>query len=136
MATLQFGKGTILLGVTASPDIAVECQVSDFAITPSANSIQVPATYCDGPSTAAQKSTFSIAATYMTDFGQAGISDLLWDNDGEVIYFEFTPDDTTIPIAEGQCYAVAGQFGGPGDGLWTATVSLPCVAKPTLTPQV
>jgi hypothetical protein len=136
MPTTQFGKGTIAVGLTASPTDQVECQVSNFTITPSANSITVPATYCQGPSVAAQQSTFAIALSFMSDWGATpSLSELLWDNDGAPLYYEFTPDDATIPSASGRFYAVAGTFGGPGDGLWASSVSLPCVAKPVLTPQ-
>jgi hypothetical protein len=72
----------------------------------------------------------------MSDFGATpSLSELLWDNDGDPLYYTFTPDDTTIPEATGQFYAVAGTFGGPGDDLWTTTGSMPCVAKPVLTAQ-
>ena len=136
MATTQFGKGTIAIGLTASPTDQVECQISNFTVTPTANSIQIPATYCVGPSVAAQQSTFAIALSFMSDFGASpSLSELLWDNDGQTLYYEFTPDDVTIPIATGQFWAVAGTFGGPGDGLWVSTVSLPCVEKPVLTAQ-
>ena len=136
MATTQFGRGTIAIGLTASPTDFVECQVSNFSITPTSNSVNIPATYCTGPSTAAQQSSFSVAITYMTDWGVSpSLSELLWDNDGDPLFFEFTPTDTNIPSAAGQFYAVAGAFGGTGDGLWTASSTLPCVEKPVLTPQ-
>jgi hypothetical protein len=134
---LQFGKGTIKIGTTASPTDQFECQISNFTITPSANSIQIPGTYCQGPSIAAQSSTFSIALSYLSDWGETdSLSQLLWDNDGLPLYFTFEPDAPGLPTADGQCYGVAGTFGGEGDGLWQTTSTLPCVSKPTLTPAV
>jgi len=133
---LQFGSGVIKIGATASPTSAFECQISTFTVTPTANSINVPATYCTGPTIAAQKSTFAVALTYMSDWGQTdSLSELLWDNDGDLLFFEFTPSDNSIPECAGQFYAVAGTFGGDGDSLWTTTSSLPCFEKPVLTPQ-
>jgi hypothetical protein len=75
--------------------------------------------------------------TYMSDWGAAAsLSELLWENDGGILYFDFTPSDTTIPSCAGSFYAVAGTFGGDGDSLWTSTASMPCVEKPVLTPPV
>ena len=137
MSVPQFGKGTIAIGVSASPTDQFECILSEFVVTSSANSITIPGTYCAGPSQAAQGSSYSVNMTYMTDWGEtASLSQLLWDNDGDVLYFEFVPEDNTIPQCAGQFYAVAGNFGGEGDNLWTSTGSMPCVDKPTITPQV
>lgn len=133
---LQFGSGTIAIGNTASPTDQFECQISAFTVTPSANIGQVPGTYCNGPSSYAQKSNFSVDMAFMSDWGVTpSLSQLLWDNDGETLYFDFTPDDTSIPAAAGQFFAVAGTFGGEGDSLWVNTASMPCVEKPVLTPQ-
>mgnify|MGYP001818057825 CR=1 FL=1 len=136
-AVLQFGSGTISIGITASPTDQFECQISAFTITPSANIGQVPGTYCAGPSSYAQKSNFAIDMSFMSDWGATpSLSQLLWDNDGGVLFFTFDPSDATIPAASGSFYAVAGTFGGEGDSLWVNTASMPCVEKPTLTPPV
>ena len=133
---LQFGSGVIEIGSTASPTDAFECQISTFTITPSANIGSVPGTYCQGPSSYAQKSNYAVDMTFMSDWGTTpSLSELLWDNDGAPLFFEFTPSDTSIPKATGEFYAVAGTFGGDGDSLWTSTQSMPCVEKPVLTPQ-
>ena len=136
-AVLQFGSGTISIGITASPTDQFECQISAFTITPSANIGQVPGTYCAGPSSYAQKSNFAVDMSFMSDWGATpSLSQLLWDNDGEVLFFTFDPSDDTIPAASGSFYAVAGTFGGEGDSLWVNTASMPCTEKPTLTPPV
>ena len=133
---LQFGSGTISVGITASPTDQFECQITDFRVTASANIGQVSGTYCTGPSSYAQKSNFSVDMAFLSDFGAtASLSDLLWDNDGEILHFKFTPSDVTIPEATGTFYAVAPTFGGEGDSLWTSTGSMPCPEKPTLTAQ-
>ncbi len=134
---LQFGSGTIAIGITASPSDQFECQITTFTVTPSANIGQVPGTYCNGPSSYAQKSNYSLDMSFLSDWGATpSLSQLLWDNDGETLFFTFVPDDTTIPSCAGEFYAVAGTFGGEGDSLWTNTGSMPLVEKPTLTPPV
>jgi len=135
---INFGRGTIALGITASPSDQYECQIQNFTITPSANLIQVAGTYCEGPTTLAQKSTYAIDLTWLSDWGSDvtnSLSQLLWDNDGEPLYFEFTPEAATLPTATGQVIGQAGTFGGPGDNIWQNTTSLPCTAKPVLTPR-
>lgn len=134
---LQFGSGTIAIGTSASPSDQFECQITTFTVTPSANIGQVPGTYCAGPSSYAQKSNYALDMAFLSDWGEtSSLSELLWDNDGELLYFTFTPDVTSIPTCAGQFYAVAGTFGGEGDSLWTTTANMPLVEKPTLTPQV
>jgi hypothetical protein len=133
---LQFGSGTITVGTAATPTDAFECQITNFTITPTANIGQVPGTYCQGPSSYAQKSNYAVEIAYLTDWGATkSLSKLLWDEDGNEIFFVFTPQDTTIPVASGSCYAIAGNFGGEGDSLWVSTGSMPCPEKPTLTPD-
>ena len=133
---LQFGKGTILIGPTATPTAAVECQVTSCVVTPSSNLGQVPGTYCQGPSSFAQGSNFSLDLAWLSDWGATNsLSQLLWDNDGSTLFIEMTPDDANIPTMEGEFYAIAGTFGGEGDSLWTSSQSMPMTTKPTLTPQ-
>ena len=133
---LQFGSGTISVGLTASPTDQFECQITNFQVTASANLGTVPGTYCAGPSQYAQKSNYAVDMAFLSDWGAtASLSELLWDNDGDVLHFKFTPSDATIPEATGTFYAVAPTFGGEGDSLWTSTGSMPCPEKPTLTPQ-
>ena len=135
MSTQHFGSGVIKMGTTASPTDAFECQISNFVITSSPNSISIPATYCAGQSTKAQPSSFAVSMTYMQDWGEtASLSELLFNNDGSLLYFEFEPTDTTAGTWNGTCWAVAGDIGGEGQGLWVSSEELPCDVKPTYTP--
>jgi len=137
MSTRHFGSGVIKIGTTASPTDTFECQISNFVISSSAQSVTVPPTYCDGGSTAARPSQFSVQMTYMQDWGETvSLSELLWDEDGNLLYFSFEPTDTTAGTWAGTCYAVAGDVGGEGQGLWVSTDDLPCDVKPTYTPAV
>jgi len=136
MPKLIYGRGTIAFGLTADPTDQFECQVTDFQVTASANTLNVPGSYCAGPSQVAQQSTFGVSMSYLSDWGQEpSLSQFLWDNDGAEVHFSMVPDDPSVPDVAGTCYAVAGAFGGPGDDIWTATGNLPCPSKPILTPK-
>ena len=132
----NFGEGTIKVGITASPAEAFECQINAFAVQATANTTTIAGTYCQGPSNRATASSFGVAMEFITDWGNPGgesLSQLLWDNDGDLLYFEFAPTDTDMPNIAGSFWAVAGPFGGPGNDVWTATATMPCPEKPVIT---
>lgn len=132
-----YGKGVLTMGTTASPTDDVSCQVRGFTITSTAVTQPIPATLCAGAGVYAQPSTFSLSLEYMQDWGNtASLSELLNDNDGEPIFFNFVPDAVEVPSASGSCFAVAGDFGGEGQGLWVSTDELPLIGTPVYTPQV
>ena len=133
----NFGEGTIALGITDAPSDMFECQISSFIVQASPNSSPIPGTYCVGPSSRATASSFAIAMDYVTDWGNAAgsLSQLLWDNDGEQLYFTFTPADANMPDCAGSFWGVAGPFGGPGNDVWTGSGTMPCPEKPTITPK-
>ena len=134
----NFGEGTIAIGITASPIDMFECQISAFAVEASANSSAIAGTYCAGPTTRATASSFAVNMSYLTDWGNPteSLSQLLWDNDGKLLYFDFIPDDPAMPNCDGQFWGIAGPFGGPGNDVWTGTGSMPCPEKPTVTPKI
>ena len=137
MAKRIFGSGTIAIGATATPTDQFECQISNFTITASPNSIAIPATYCAGPSSASQPSSFAVELSYAQDWGETNsLSELLFDNDGQTLFYDFKPDDATVGHWDGELYAVSGDIGSEGQALWVTSNSLPCVAKPTHTPAV
>ena len=132
----NFGEGTIAIGITASPTDMFECQINAFAVQASANTTTIAGTYCVGPSNRATASSFAVAMEYLTDWGNTdSLSQLLWDNDGELLYFVFAPADPAMPNCSGTFWAVAGPFGGPGNDVWTGSGTLPCPEKPTITPK-
>lgn len=135
-ANMIFGSGLISVGLAPSPSDAVECQVSNFVINANANTVAVPGTYCQGPSSAGQKSSWSLDLSAISDFGSTpSLSELLYDNDGEILFFEFTPDDGDVPEAAGSFWAVAAPFGGEGAGLWQYTLTMQMPEAAVLTPQ-
>jgi hypothetical protein len=134
--TQNFGAGTISIGTTASPTEQFECQITAFTIVPSQNSSTVAGTYCSAPTQRSTKSSFGITMGILSDWGAVpSISQLLWDSDGSLLFFSFVPEDPAMPDADGQFWAVAAPFGGPGNDVWTATGTMPCPEKPTVTPK-
>ncbi len=132
----NFGEGTIAIGITASPTEMFECQINAFAVQATANTSPIPGTYCVGPSSRATASSFSVAMEYLTDWGNTdSLSQLLWDNDGDLLHFVFAPADPAMPNCSGTFWSVAGPFGGPGNDVWTGSGTLPCPEKPTITPK-
>ena len=135
-AIQNFGEGVISIGTTASPTEAHECQISAFAVEASPNSSAIPGTYCNGPTVRATASSFAVSMAYVTDWGKTGsLSQMLWDNDGKLLYFSFVPTDTAMPNCTGTFWGIAGPFGGPGNDVWTGTGTMPCPEKPTITPK-
>ena len=134
----NFGEGTIAIGITASPIEMFECQINAFTVQATANTTTIPGTYCAGPSNRATASSFAVAMEYLTDWGNPSdesLSQLLWDNDGGLLYFVFTPADVNMPDCSGTFWSVAGPFGGPGNDVWTGTGTMPCPEQPTITPK-
>jgi hypothetical protein len=137
MATTIFGAGTLAIGATIAPTDQVECQVGQFTVTSTANLIPIPATLCVGPSQSAQPSSWSVEMVYMQDWGEVvSLSQSLFDADGTILFFDYTPNDAAVPGATGSFYAVSGDYGGVGQGLWVSTDSMPMTEKPAITAQV
>ena len=72
------------------------------------------------------------------DYSTTGLAKFLWDNEGELLDFEYqahgagTAESATTPKVVGQCRAVPGAYGGEVGTFAEIEVSLPCAAKPTL----
>ena len=133
---LIFGSGTILIENSAVPTDPFECQITEFVVNASANIGSIPGTYCQGPSQYGQKSTYAVAMTFLQDWGETpSLSQLLWDNDGDELFFIFTPDVSGVDCT-GSFYAIGGSFGGAGDQAWTTTANMPCPAQPVVAPVV
>ena len=120
---------------TAGTD-TYECQVTSAAVTSTPNLITVPATGCEGSSQMPAPSTYAVALTFLQDWGQPGsLSQLLWDGEGTETEFSIAlASAPTIPVATGTVRLVAGQYGGDFSQPLTATVTLPCGAKPDIAP--
>ena len=72
------------------------------------------------------------------DWSTSGLAKFLWDNEGELLDFEYqahgagVAESATAPKVVGQCRAVPGAYGGEVGTFAEIEVSLPCAAKPTL----
>jgi hypothetical protein len=134
--TTIFGAGTLAIGPTASPTDQFECQAGSFIISSTANLIPIPPTLCAAASNAASPSTFGIDLQFMQDWGATpSLSEVLNDADGSTLFFEYVPNDVTVDTATGEFWAVAGDYGGVGQGLWSSQDTMPMVEKPVFTPQ-
>jgi hypothetical protein len=128
-------SGTVKVGVTGTLK-SVECQVINWLLTPSANTTDRPGTYCEAPSSTVGKSSWTLSFDYLQDWGATdSLSQLLFDNDGEVLDFEFAPANDSVPMAKGSFYASAGAFGGDAGSAWQSSGSCPLTAAPTFTAQ-
>jgi hypothetical protein len=110
-------------------------------VTPTANNVDVPATFCVGASQTASPSSFSLDLTLLQDWGAVdSASQYLFDHDAEVV--DFTLEGISVTGATvtvtGQVTVVAGALGGEAGTPLTADVSLPILGKPTIvtTPPV
>jgi hypothetical protein len=125
---------TLTLGPTAtSTDFS--CQVNVGTITPTANNVDVPATFCAGASQTAAPSSFALDLTILQDWGAVkSVSQYLFDHDAEVVDFELEGigvTGSTVTVT-GQVTVVAGALGGEAGTPLTADVSLPILGKPTV----
>ena len=134
MSKQIFGAGVLTIGISEDPTDEFQCQVGAFTVTASSNLQPIPATLCSGPSQAASASSFSCMITYMQDWGEASsLSQLLWDNDAKKVFFKYVPEDATVSSITGACWAVAGDYGGEGAGLWVNSSDMPCTDRPVIT---
>lgn len=126
--TLKFAatEGGLAAGTDASG------QVTNFEVIPAPNLISAPATLGNRASRSAGLSDYAIKVDFLQDWGQAGsISKYMYDNEGETVWFEYNPAGATEDSFKGQCDVVGAKYGGPSDGNWTDSVTMPCPSKPT-----
>lgn len=131
--------GTIELALTTiTPLVAYTCQIVNFALEPSQNLSPTPGTYCQAPHDTPGLSSWDIVISFLQDWGNTpSLSKFTYDNDGELIDFEFTSDNpTAVPSMTGTAYVTATAFGGDAGSVWQVTTQRwPCKVKPTLVPD-
>lgn len=135
---ITIDNATVEFGPTGTA-VDFSCQVNSAALTPTANNVDVPATFCTGASQTAAPSSFALDLTFLQDWGEVGsVSQYLYDHDAESgveFHVEGINTATGTPIAcDGTCTIVAGQYGGEAGTPLQATVSLPCDGKPVIGP--
>jgi hypothetical protein len=130
-------SGTIKLGLTAAPTQEYGCQVINWSLDPVPNTTQRPGTFCVPPLTKNAASSWQVAFSYLQDWGAANsISQFLFDNDAQLVFFEFTPDVDDVPVASGSFYAVAGSYGGDAGTSWQSTGTMAVEGVPVFTAPV
>lgn len=124
-----------------SAGAAYECQLTQAIIAPQPVFNTIPATGCAPATQSPGRTGYQLELAWLQDWSApgGGLSGYAFENDGTSKWFELVPDaaDATVK-ATGQCYVVAGGFGGAfGDGSAAATTSTwPCLDKPVITTPV
>jgi hypothetical protein len=109
------------------------CQVTEARVTASANTTDVPATFCEPASTINVPSSFTLELNGLQDWGDAdSFSEYLFVNDAEQVAFALFLDGETEPSASGIVSAAAGDFGGVAGEPLTFTASLPILGYPII----
>jgi hypothetical protein len=115
---------------------AFECQVTDASIQAVPVTETVPATWCEGESSIPGKSGWQIVINWLQDWRDSagGLSGYAFTNEAALKWFEMKLDQAdTEPVATGQCYIAAGNYGGAANTPLPATATWPLAAKPTIT---
>lgn len=108
-------------------------QVQALTVVPRANLAPIPATFGAAASDSAAASSHELRVSLLQDWGQVdSVSQFLWDNDGEVVWFTYDPAASGVPSITGSCYAVAGTYGGSADENWVDDLTMPCPEKPDI----
>ena len=126
-------------GLTAGT--AFECQLTQAIIAPQPSFNTIPATGCAGATQSPGLTGYQLELAWLQDWTAAGggLSGYAFENDGTSKWYELVPDINEPTVkASGQCYVVAGGFGGTfGDGSAAATTSTwPCLDKPNIATPV
>ena len=133
-ATISFAATEAELGTITGTDATF--QVTSFKITHSPQTVTVPATYGAGASDDMGMAKYTLDLEYLQDWGlnAASFAAYLWEHEGETVFFEIEPigDVAAVDGMTGRCVLPGADYGGPADETWIATVSCPCVEKPTL----
>jgi len=110
------------------------CQVTEARITASANTTDVPATFCEPATKVNVPSSFTLELQGLQDWGNVeSLSEYLFKNDAVIVAFALYLDDTDDPAATGSVSVSAGDFGGTAGASLTFTLSLPIVGYPEIT---
>ena len=135
-AEVRFGEAPAA-GVAVDPATLTDyrCQVTQAVITATANTVTVPATFCEPESERTSPSSFSLDLEGLQDWGAAdpSLSEWLFLMDGETAAFGLFLDGSEDPRASGVCSVSAGDFGGPAGEVLVFSQSFPILGRPTIT---
>lgn len=127
-------------GLTAG--MAVECQVTEARVQAQPQYNTIPATGCAGATQSPGTTGWQLLLNWLQDWtagAAASLSVFAFENDGQEVWFELTPDaaDTTTTLT-GHAFCAAGDYGGTfGDGSAAdATATWPLLDKPDIVTPV
>ena len=113
------------------------CSVTEARIAASANTVDVPATFCSPASQTAAASSFSLEMNGLQDWGRTdtvdSLSEYLFVNDATIVAVALFLAGEVVPKAQGLVTVVAGDFGGVAGEPLTFTGSFPFLGKPEIT---
>jgi hypothetical protein len=117
-------------------DSAVEqgFQITAFKVTPKPNLNSAPGTFGAPPVDVPGQTSWNLVISYLQDWGldANALSEYLFTNDGNEVWFRIDPVDAGVKGMDGKCFIVAGSYGGGAGENWVETVTLPCSVKPTV----
>jgi hypothetical protein len=133
-AVISVMKGTKLhLGDVAPAGVDVDCQINQAEL---ACTTEQPTydTVC-GRQTLPGVETWVLNLVVAQDWSTDGVSMFLFENAGQQVAFSMDLLGLGDPKAVGTCYVQAGAFGGTAGQPLAATVALPVIGRPTITPS-
>jgi hypothetical protein len=140
-AHLKLGdtSATVAQPAGTAPDFA--CQVTNAAINSVPNMNTVPASFCAAASSAPGATGWELAITWLQDWDLipatatvvGSLSEYAFRYDAQAKWFSLSLTAAAPPLVVGQCYIVAGAYGGEAGTPLTADAVWPLLAKPTLT---
>lgn len=123
---------TFELGATA-----FECQVASWKMTNNTDDGDKIYTFCpDGEDAEEVDPDYALEMTFFSDWRSGGISDYLWENDGETVTFtlDHHPDIEAENVQwTGEVKIKAPSVGGDARETEQTEVTLQCVGKPEYT---
>jgi|SRR5215471_4877363 len=134
-ADVKFGTAPAA-GTPIDPSTLTDysCQFTEARITASANTSDVPATFCEPASSVNVPSSFTLEVNGLQDWGAVdSISEYLFVHDAEQVAFAVYLDGAVDPSATGIVSLAAGDFGGVAGEPLTFTGSLPILGYPDIT---
>jgi hypothetical protein len=114
-----------------------QCQVQSWQLVNNTDDGDLMYTFCpDGEFREETDDDYSLELTFFSDWRSGGISDYLWENDGETVAFtlDHHPDIAAEHVQwTGNVKIKAPTVGGEARDTETTEVELLCIGKPTYT---
>ena len=141
-ATAKFAVGTTPPANWTTGNTDASCQVTAAELQPTANTVDAPATFCQGAAQSAGLSSWAVRLAGLQDVTEAtGISMFLYTNDAKEGYLQLVgptvgaAGSKLITVVAHVTFLAANVLGEAGQPL-TFETTIPCRDKPTLTQSV